>query len=495
MTIRRHYERLGAMDSSLLVFETPETHMHLGGVAIFEAGPLEAPSGGIDIARVQALIAARLHLIPRYRQRLAWIPFHNHPVWVDDEHFNLSYHIRHTSLPRPGDEPQLKRLTGRLMSQQLDRGRPLWEAWIVEGLEGNRFALVTKIHHCMADGIAAVDLLTVLLNPSPDETVEEPASWIPRPVPRPGELLRDELARQLRTPLDALESLREAFRHPLRAVGEAGDVVVAALELIGRGLPSPPETPLNQPIGPHRRFDWTGVDLHDVKAVKNQLGGTVNDVVLTTVTLALARFLERRGLSVESLEDYRVIIPVNVRTAEERGVTNNRASAWLTALPLAERDPVRCYRRIRTTTARLKATKQALGPDAFLRLAEGVNPLLVTLGVRLTARLKPYNLIITNVPGPPLPVYMLGSRLLTGYPLAPLFENQGLAVALFSYDGKLFFGLNADWDLVPDLHWFTRAIAEGFQRLHAAAASAGAVEPARARLKRHAAGTQLPWNP
>ncbi len=472
----RTYDPIPPSDSSFLAFETSTTHMHLGGVAIFEAGPLLTPSGGIDIARIRAHLGSRLHLIPRYRQRLAWVPVQRRPVWVDDGHFNLHYHVRHTSLPRPGDDRQLKRLVGRIMSQRLDRGKPLWEAWIVEGLEGGRFALINKTHHCMADGVSTVGILQVLLSPSAEETHEEAPRWIPRRVPTPIELLRDEALRQVRQPLEFVRSLSTALRDDadgLRAQVEEN--LTGLWNLLRAGVKGAADTPLNQPVGPHRRFDYVTLDLADVKEIKNRLGGTVNDVVLATVAGAVGQFLKRHGVSVRTL-DYRAVVPVSVRRPEELGEMSNKASGWLASLPIQERDAQKRLARVRSMTGLLKASKQALGPLALLKVAEWANPFFLTLGIRLTSWLQPYNLIVTNVPGPQIPLYMLGAPLLEGFPLVPLFEKQGLGVATFSYHGKLCIGVNADRELVPDLHEFTEALAASFAELCAAAGLGAAPE-------------------
>ncbi len=462
------HEPLAPQDSAFLFFETAETHMHLGGTAIFEPGPLATPEGGVDIERVRARIASRLHQIPRYRQRLAWIPVQNHPVWVDDDHFNLGYHVRHTSLPRPGDDEQLKRLTARIMSQQLDRTRPLWEAWIVEGLEGGRFALVTKTHHCMADGVAAVDLITVLLSPFPDDAIEPAPAWTPRPVPSPAALFRDEVARRLAMPLDLARRAGRALRDPAAAAAALRERAGAVWQTVSAAMPLPADTPLNRPIGPHRRFDWLTLDLDAVKLVKNRLGGTVNDVVLSVVAGGMARFLDRRALATDGL-CYRVVVPVSVRAPEERGQMSNRASGWLLTLPLDERHPRRRHARICELTEHRKASKQALGPEALLEVVELAGPLVFSLGVRLTSRLAPYNLIVTNVPGPQVPLYLLGAPLVAGYPVVPLFGNQGVAIAIFSYLGRLFVGVNADWDLVPDLDCLVTDLTLAFEELRATA--------------------------
>jgi len=483
------YERLSVQDSSFLVFEDPHTHMHVGGVAILEAGPLATPDGGIDIDRMRTYIASRLPWIPRYRQRLAFVPFVNYPVWVDDDHFNLKYHVRHTSLPRPGGARQLRHLAGRILSQQLDRGKPLWEAWIVEGLEGGGFAFITKAHHCMVDGIASVDLVSVLMSPDPSTTSELTEPWRPRPAPTPWQLLRDDLLSRTRVPADLVRGLRavvEDLQHTRDLVTEQ---VGAALELVRSAARLPSATPLNRPIGPHRRFDWLTLDLSDVKDVKNRLGGTVNDVVLATVAGAVRRYLLASGVDVRGL-DYRTVVPVSVRAPAEHGAMGNRVSAWLASLPIDEDDPVRRLARVHAITADLKASKQALGTEALIKLGEWAGYGLMTLGVRLAARLHPFNLIVTNVPGPQVPLYMLGAKLLEGYPCVPLFESQTLGVALFSYVGKLCWGFNADWDQLQNLHDFVEATAASFHELHAAAlrerTSVGDVTPSPQRRRRTA---------
>jgi len=468
------YDRLPLQDSSFLVFETPNTHMHLGGVAIFERGSLGTPEGGIDSARIRAHLGARLDLIPRYRQRLAFVPLERQPVWVDDEHFNLGYHVRHTSLPRPGTDRQLKRLAGRIMSQALDRGKPLWEAWVVEGLEFDRFALIIKTHHCMSDGVSAVGLLTVLLTTEGRDGEAARTPWTPRPAPTPGQLLRDEAARVARMPLALLRGTLAAVQEPAGASERLLENLSAMWQTVTAGLRGAAETPFNRPVGPHRRFDWLTLDLAEVKAVKNRLGGTVNDVVLTTVAGAVARLLRRHGVSAKAL-DYRAVVPVSVREVADEDTVSNRASAWITSLPVQERDPRRRLAKVRALTAQLKASKQALGPWALLRVAEWVGPVLLTLGIRLTNWLHPYNLIVTNIAGPQLPLYMLGARMLAGYPLVPLFENQGIGVAIFSYDGKLFFGINTDRDTVPDPYRFVEDISAAFEELRTAPAGTRAV--------------------
>jgi diacylglycerol O-acyltransferase len=469
------YERLSVADRALLGIEGRCSHMHMGGVTLFEAGPLATAHGGIDIGRIRRHIASRLHLAPRYRQRLEWIPLQSHPVWVDDVDFNLAYHVRHVAVPRPGDERQLKRLSGHILSESLDRGKPLWEIWIVEGIEGGRFALLLKVHHCMVDGLAAFELFSALLTPSPDEPMVEAPPWVPRAAPGRLTLLRDELVRRATLPLDAAGTVVEALQEPGHALSRVAESVVALRETIAAGLHVRPETPLNGPLGPHRRVDWCALDLAAVKRVKDRLGGTVNEVVLAVVAGAVRRFLLQRGANVAAT-DFRVVIPVSLRAADDHAMTN-RASAWLVTLPIAEPDPARRHAAVRTVTRRRRLTKQELGPVIVGQFAEWAPPLILAVGLRLAARLPPFNLIVSNMPGPQFPLYMLGARMLVGYPHMPLFEHQALGIALFSYAGQLGWGFDADWDLVPDLHDFVEHVEASFRELEliepAASAAAG----------------------
>jgi WS/DGAT/MGAT family acyltransferase len=465
------YERLSVIDRTFLDLESSSYPQHIAATLIFDAGPLATPDGGIDGDRVRQYIASRLHRIPRYRQKLAWIPVEGHPVWVDDDTFNVEYHVRHTSLPAPGDERQLKRLAGRIMSQQIDRAKPLWEAWVIEGLTGGRFALVTKTHHCMIDGVAGVDLMTVLLSPSPEEPLEEPPQWLPEPAPSPFELMRLEAGRRLLSPWHALGKVAQAARDPGRSVAELREQASALGEALAAGMHSASPTPLNHELGPHRRFDWTSFHLSDVKQVKNKLGGTVNDVVLATVAGALGRFLEQRGVTQNAQSHLmtRAMVPVSVRSASERGGAGNQIALWTVHLPVAERNPHHRLSAVREVTARLKDSKQALGASVLAAVSEWTVPTLLSLATRMAYRFRASNLVVTNVPGPQVPLYLLGARMRDSYPMLNLLLQHSLGVALFSYDGRLHWGFMADWDLVPDLHDFVDAIHASFAELCGAA--------------------------
>jgi WS/DGAT/MGAT family acyltransferase len=440
--------------------------MHIGAVAVFDAAPV-SNGGGVDIDRIRHLVEVDIHRVPRYRQRLARTPVSRAPVWVDDQRFNLAYHIRHTRLPHPGDERQLKRLAGRIMSQQLDRGKPLWEMWVVEGLEGDRFAVITKVHHCMIDGVGSVELAGSLMRPTPrDERLDRPAPrWIPRPEPSQRELFLGELRR--RSPLAPLGGLRQAMAQPRIAAESASEALGGLREALVAGLRPASPTPLNVEIGPHRRFDWVEMDLAAVRAIKRRFGGTVNDVVLAVLSGALGRFLRQRGLDVAAL-DVRAMLPVNVRNAGDRDVGNHVASL-VARLPLTERDPARRLELVTAETQACKHSRQAAGMKLIEEIADRTFPRLFTEFARLAARSLPFNLIVTNVPGPQFPVYVLGAPMRACFPLVPLFQNQALGVALFSYDGRIYWGFNADWDALPDLHDLVEGVGREFAHLAAAA--------------------------
>jgi WS/DGAT/MGAT family acyltransferase len=448
--------------------------MHVASTQIFEAGPLKTLDGGIDAEAIKKATAASLHLIPRYRQKLAYIPLENHPVWIDDPQFSIDYHIRHASIPRPGSEVQLKRLSARIMQQHLDRTRPLWEIWVVEGLEGDRFALISKVHHCMIDGISGVDLMKILMRLTRDQQIPEAPGFIPRPAPSRLELLRDEILRRAWLPVEAARDLGNFVREARDARRELLTRLRGTLEALGTTFSSASETPLNREIGPHRRFDWLTMELGALKEVRKSLGGSLNDVVLTIVTGAVRRFLERRQVNPRHIE-FRILAPVSVRAEDDAGSLGNRVSAWVVELPVGEPDPGRRLERIRRRTAELKSSKQAVAAEMLTQAAEWTPSTLLALGARNVTRLLPFNMVVTNVPGPQLPMYMLGAEMESVYPHVPLIDQLGLGVALLSYNGRLHWGFNADYDLVPDLDAFVGATLAAFEELRAVAGEAAPV--------------------
>jgi diacylglycerol O-acyltransferase / wax synthase len=461
-----NYERLSAQDNSFLLFEKPGLYMHVSATQIFELGPLRNELGGVDFERIKAFIASVLHRIPRYRQRLAWIPVEQRPVWIDDAAFDLNFHVRHTSLPKPGSEAQLKKLAGRVMAQHLDRERPLWELWVVEGLEGDRFAIISKMHHCMIDGVSGVDLGQILQSPDKHATeIGDAPRFHPRPAPTATELFTDALTWRLQTPLRALKGLRELQRETddLRSEVEARWKAIRAM--YGAGMEKVSDTPINGDNSPHRSFDTLLLPLADIKALRRALGATVNDTVLTIVTGDFRAYLARRGCDPARL-DFRIQAPVSMRSEEEKGKLGNRISAWTVPLPLDEADPRKQLERIRATTQELKDSRQALAVETMMSVMDAMPTQLLSLASRQAQ--GTVNSIVTNVPGPQFPLYLLGAELKAMYPQVPLMLGVGIGIALISYNGNLCWGFNADALKVPDLADFVGAIRAATERVAAA---------------------------
>ncbi len=446
------YERLTVLDDMFLHLEGPNTHMHVGGVALFE-GP--AP----DYQEVLDMVRKRLQLAPRFRQKLARVPFGlQRPVWVDDTHFNLEYHVRHTALPEPGDEIKLSRLTSRIMSQRLDPEKPLWEIWVAEGLSGSRFAMISKTHHCLVDGIAGVDIVSVMLDleREPAEIEEEP--WRPEPEPTADRLFLDALRDRLTSPAEAVRAVQSAAGDPGSVPGRLVEGLKSLGTFIGGSFAAPTSS-LNQAIGPHRRFETVLANLDEFKAIKNAFGGTVNDVVLAVVSGGLRRLLKGRGESVDDLE-LRAMVPVSVRAEAERGALGNRVTSMWAALPIYEPDPVKRLKLISEQMRGLKSSGQAVGAQILVSLGEWAPPNILAQAARLVSRQRAFNLVITNVPGPQVPLYLLGRQMQEVYPVLPLADKQTIGVALLSYNGTIGFGLLGDYDTAKDL----AVLAEGVEK-------------------------------
>src|SRR5947209_2380541 len=441
-------DRLTALDTTFLHLEEHSTaHMHVASVMVFDG---KAPSPDELVEHV----VNRLHLVPRYRQRLAYVPFdQGRPVWTDDPHFNPRYHIRHTALPRPADDEALKRLAGRLFSQRLDRSKPLWEIWLVQNMSGGRFALIAKTHHALVDGISGVDITTVLFDSAREPApVPGPGSpWVAKPLPGRAKLLGEALVERATIPGEMARGARRLVRAPRRALSQIKDglVSVGATTLAGINAPAPP-TPFNVDIGPHRRYTFLDADLAEFKAIKDSLGGTLNDVVLASVSLALGRYLRDGGTSTEGLE-LKAMVPVSVRADSERGALGNQVAAMWAPLPVGVRNPAECLRQVSRAMADLKKSGQAVGARVLTNLAGFAPPTILSQAARLQARQRFFNLVVTNVPGPQFPLYVLGRRMKVLYPVVPLARRQALGIAVMSYDGHLGFGLLADFDALPDL--------------------------------------------
>jgi len=438
-------DRLTGLDSSFLHLERDGTHMHVASTTLFE-GP--AP----PYVEFRDHIASRLHLVPRFRQRLRFVPFgQGRPVWVDDPHLNLAYHVRHTSLPEPGSEQQLRVLAARIFSQQLDRSKPLWELWLVEGLKGGRFAIVGKTHHCMVDGVSGVDITTVLFDAEKDpiDPPRPPERWAPEPEPRGSQLLTEALVERAIYPREIARGIRRFARGPRLALRKATDAVMAAGTFAWTGVGAP-RSPFNFDVGPYRRFAWVRASLADMKQVKNELGGTVNDVILAAVAGALGRYMRSRGHSTAGLE-LRAMVPVSVRTKEQHGKLGNQVTTMMAPLPVWCEDPVRRMEIVRQAMGDLKASKQAMGASLLTQLADFAPPTVAGQAARLQSRQRFFNLVVTNIPGPQFPLYLMGRRMERVFPMVPLAKNQGLCIGIMSYDGQVNFGLIGDYDGMPDL--------------------------------------------
>ncbi len=460
-----YYEPLSYLDASFLALESRTTHMHVAAVVLFDAAPLKTDEGGIAIDRIRDHIRSKLKYIPRYRQRLEWVPYDRRPVWVDDEAFNFDYHVRHTSLPRPGTDQQLRDLAGRIVSTKLDRSKALWEIWVIEGIEGDRFALIAKIHHCMIDGVSGVDLTTILLNVAPDGNIEEADDWTPRPVPTPTQLAVAEAAKLTRRTINRLSNLGETIKDGKSVADRTIGKTSAALTSLRSGwLHSSDRTPLNPDLGPSRRFNWTELSLADVRAVKAGLGGSVNDVVLATTAGAIRSFL--KDYRDYEPGEFRVMNPVSTRSRSDRGRLGNQVAMWLIDLPVGEPDPQRRYELIKERTRELKENNHALGAATLVELSSGTPITLLSLANRVVgARMRPFNMTVTNIPGPQFPMYLLESQMIGSYPMVPLWAQHGIGIALFSYNGRLLWGVQADFDTLPDSNDFIKCIHIAFGEL------------------------------
>ena len=456
-------DRLSAIDASFLAGEKQSSHMHVGAVMVFE-GP---PPGREDTL---AHIDSRLHLVPRYRQKLAVPRFEmGRPLWVDDPSFNLEYHSRHTALASPGDLEQLKLLTARIFSQRLDRSKPLWEVWFVQGLEDDRFAIISKTHHALVDGISGVDLATVLfdLSPVPPERTELP-EWTPNPEPSQAQLIAEGVKGLLGRPLEIGRAAADAALHPEKTVGRVREAAEGIGEVVWAGMNPAPETPLNVPIGSHRRIAWVQTELDHFKAIKNSLGGTVNDVVLAVVSGALARWLRTRGVRTEGLE-LRAQVPVSIRSEDEHDRLGNRIAALRAPLPVYARDPVERLRIVRESMQGVKESKQALAAQMITGLEDFAPPTILSMAARTHWSPRLFNLIVTNVPGPQVPIYLLGRELQELVPVAFLPDNFALTIAAMSYNGKLDFSLLGDYDAIPDIELIGEYVEESLEELLVAA--------------------------
>jgi diacylglycerol O-acyltransferase / wax synthase len=455
--------RMSAQDAMFLHVENDVTPMHIGGVSIFE-GPAPA------FADLRAMVEGKLDHTPRYRQKVRFVPLGmSEPVWIDDTYFDLDYHLRHTAVPRPGATSQLRTMAARVFSQHLDRARPLWELWMVEGLAQRRWALLSKVHHCMVDGVAATDLMSVMFDDA--SRTAAPSHWYPEPEPSSLELLVRGAAGRV---LDPATHARGAVRAGPEFVRTAADTARA----IAAAVPSllPRTSSLTGPIGPHRVWSWAKVSLPEVKTMRAVLGGTVNDAVLTIITAGFRDLLSERGETIPVDRVVRTMVPVSVRRPGEQGVYNNRVSAVFARLPVGLEDPVERLGAIREQMDGIKSSGQAVAGDVLAQLSGFAPPLLLALGSRVITRSARLNMdtATTNVPGPQVAVHALGRRLLESYPYVPIVGTIRIVVAIFSYDGELYFGVTGDRDHAPDIGTLTAGIEAGARELLGRAVAARA---------------------
>jgi WS/DGAT/MGAT family acyltransferase len=460
----RTYDRLTSLDSSFLHLERLEYPMHVGALSVLEGAPFFGDDGRFRIADVRALVESRLPLMPRFRRRLMSVPYdQGRPVWVDDERFDITYHVRHTALPKPGTREQLLALTQRIEEHLLDRERPLWELWFVEGLEDGNIAIVQKTHHALIDGVSGVDVATLLLDVSPEHTKPVVEPWTAEAPPSPTELLLDTLRERVTEPAEIVRSVRSLVRGPVRAARQFGKLVQSMATMATRDAIAP-ATSINGHTGRHRLLAPVRIPLADVKEVRKHLDGTVNDIVLAGVAGAMQRLFAHRGEDTTGVK-LRVMIPVSVRADEQRGALGNKVSAMFVSLPVGPMSPADRLAAIREQTQHLKEKEQAVGADFLINMTDYVAPTLMSLAARAVHRQRFLNLIVTNVPGPQFPLYMMGARVLESYPIVPLTRNLTVVVGILSYDGTLHFGLWADRDLFSDVEVLAAGLDDAFAEL------------------------------
>jgi len=458
------YDRLSALDASFLHMERLEYPMHVGAVSVYEGGRLVDRQGRFRIDEVRDLVLSRMPLMPRFRRRLMPVLYdQGRPIWVDDDRFDITYHVRHTALPKPGDWEQLVALTNRVQENLLDRERPLWELWFVEGLQGGNIAIIQKTHHALIDGVSGVDVATLLLDMHPEYAPPGIEDWTPEPAPSPTQLLVDTLRERITEPAEIVRSVRRVFRFPRLAVEEMRRFVGSVSTMVTRDTIAP-STSINGRTGRHRRLSVVRIPLADVKSVRRALGGTVNDVVLAGVGGGMQRLFAHRGDDTAGMR-LRVMIPVSVRADEQRGALGNKVSAIFVSLPVGAMPAAERLAAVSEQTRHLKDKQQAVSADFLINMSDFVAPTLMSLAARVVHRQRFLNLVVTNVPGPQFPLYLMGARLVEAFPIVPLTRNLTIVVGILSYDGTLHFGLWGDRDACEDLEVLAAGIDDAFGEL------------------------------
>jgi diacylglycerol O-acyltransferase / wax synthase len=456
-------ERLSSLDASFLYLETPAMHMHVAGLSIFAP----RPDGPLMYADVQRVVEARIHLAPRLRQRVLSVPGNlGRPMWVDDDRFDLDFHLRRSAVPSPGGRFQLERAVGRVLSRPLDRSKPLWELYVFEGLEDDGTAVLLKLHHALADGIGSMMIGSALFDLDPDAPLGDPPKqpWRPEPAPDRDELIRDAIGEMASHPAEAIA---RAARAPQRAIDAIIGTIVGASALVGMG--PAPAGPFDEPLGAARRFAIADVPFERLRTIKRSLGGTINDVVVTAVAIGLHKLLIDRGEATKG-RSLRIMIPVSVRSRAEAGEVGNRVAPAFVEIPVGHMTPRSRLAKVRAATEELKSSSMAVSADTIIGLGAYAPPALHAMAARLVSRGRWFNLVVSNVPAPQMPLYLAGARLVANYPAMPLGEHGGLSIACSSLGGTMAFGLTADWDAVKDIDVLARGIEEGIDELDRAAA-------------------------
>jgi WS/DGAT/MGAT family acyltransferase len=460
-------ERLGPQDASFIYLETPAVHQHVGGLAILD--PSTRPGGTLRLEHVIKVVSSRLHLAPRFRHKVVSPPLPvARPVWVDDANFDLDFHMRRAALPKPGGRHELIDYVQRVISRPLDRTKPLWELYLIEEMEDGLTAILTKVHHGMIDGIAAIDLATAIYDFTPEPQVITPVPWEPEPEPTPVDLLLDAVTEQLTHPARGVVELAgRTLRTPSRVARDVGELVGGLLDVVSGGMFAPP-SPFNRRVGPNRRFAMVEAPVQTFRDIKRSLGGTVNDAVLCTVGGGLHRLFRHRK---EPTRDrtLRTMVPVSVRSKDERGAMGNRVSSIVVDLPIGQMSPKKRLHLISEKTRYLKESNYALGAEFLMNIGMWAPPTIHAMAARLAARSRLINLVVSNVPGPQMPMYIAGARLLAQYPIMPIAETMGLSIAVTSLAGTMAFGITADWDTLPDIESLAEGMGDAMDELRKAA--------------------------
>jgi WS/DGAT/MGAT family acyltransferase len=458
--------RLSAVDASFLYLEEPRTPMHVGAVGIFEV-----PDGGFDYDRLVDTVERRLATVPRYRQKVRHVPGNlARPVWVDDTDFDVAFHVRRSALPRPGTEAQLTELVARLMSRPLDHDRPLWEMYLVEGLSEGRFAVITKTHQAMVDGITTIDIGQVLLDPTPEPSEVAEQLWMPRPEPSDAQLVADAVLEAVARPGQVVDTVRAAANDVATGATRVVRGVAALLGAVVPGGRLAPGSPLNVDVGTQRRFAVARGSLDAYRAVRTAHGCTVNDVVLTAVTGALRTWLLSRGEPVTSETRVRSMVPLWISSPGPGGATSaagGRVLSTIVDLPVGEPSPALRLQHVAHAMRQHTAASRSVRAGTLARIGGYAPPTLHALGARAVHGISKriFNLVVTNVPGAQAPLYAAGARMLEMFPVVPLAKGQGLAIGITSYDGGLYYGFAGDRDAMPDLDVLASTVDEALDEL------------------------------